>query len=97
VIWGGTAVVSAVLFVLGERGVRRWQASFNSHASPEERLEREQLRGLNRFQMEYVAAAIAAFVLVLFIPVSPGARFLLFVGFLLVLAVAFGAMRHRRR
>jgi|SRR5271166_6558244 len=93
VIWASTAIVSIALIAVGERGVRRWQAYFAAHASPEEVLERGQLRKLNRLQVEYVVAAVAAFVLVLFIPVSPIARFVIFVVLVCVLGTAFGAIR----
>lgn len=97
VIWGSTAVVSMTLLCVGERGVQKWQADFSADASPEEVFSHTDLKRLNRFQAEYLAAAIAAFILVLFIPVSSLVRFAIFCGLVSILGTAFGAIRGRSR
>jgi hypothetical protein len=87
IIWALTALVALLLFVSGEHGFRRWMVDFEGHASPDQEALLDRLRMWDRFQVRYVLLSVVAFIAVLFIPVSPPARFGIWV--ILVFGLAF--------
>jgi len=95
-IWGLTALVALLLFVLGERGVRRWRVEFEASASSEQVARLDRLRVWERIEVRQVLLSVAAFVVVLFIPVSSFARFGIWLLLVFGLAYMLGKSAARR-
>jgi len=95
-IWGLTALVALLLFVLGERGVRRWRVEFEASAASEQVARLDRLRVWERIEVRQVLLSVAAFVVVLFIPVSSFARFGIWLLLVFGLAYMLGKSAARR-
>ena len=93
---GLTALVALLLFVLGERGVRRWRVEFEASASSEQVARLDRLRVWERIEVRQVLLSVAAFIVVLFIPVSSLARFGIWLLLVFGLAYMLGKTAARR-
>jgi len=95
-VWGLTALVALLMFALGERGVRRWRLEFEASASSEQEAQLDQLRIQERIEVRQVLLSVAAFIVVLFIPVSSLARFGTWLVVVFGLALVLGKTSARR-
>ncbi len=88
VVWSLTCMLAVSLVSVGEWKVWQWRKRFDSQASPQLRAERTVLKAVNRRQVLLVIASIAAFIIVLIIPVSPNVRRVIFLAFLSGISLA---------